>query len=127
MADLGLLILRVSAGLMMLSHGWPKLIEFQNKMDTFPDPIGLGSPIALGLAVFAEFFCSLLLILGIRTKWASVPLFITMAVGSLIIHAADPWQKKELALLYAAVFLTLFFTGGGKYSVGSRLSGWMKE
>ena len=61
-ADLGLLILRVSiAGMMFMAHGWGKLTEFTIRAPYFPDPIGLGGTVSLALAVFAEFFCVLLI------------------------------------------------------------------
>lgn len=118
----GLLILRVFAGATMaIAHGWGKLAGFSEKSGGFPDPIGVGSPTALGLAVFAEFFCSLAIILGLFTRAAAIPLLITMLVAAFMIHGDDPFQKKELALFYGAVFLTLIFTGAGKFSVDTKL------
>ena len=64
-SGLGLVVLRVTAGLtMLLGHGWGKLTGFSEMAATFPDPIGLGSRISLGLTVFAEVFCSIALIVG---------------------------------------------------------------
>lgn len=118
--DIGLLILRVGIGGMMLfAHGWPKLANFTNLSGVFPDPIGLGSTLTLTLAVFTEFFCAIALILGILTRWVSIPLLITMLVAAFIHHANDPWKTQEFALLYAVPFLAFFFTGGGKYSLDS--------
>jgi putative oxidoreductase len=61
-------------------------------------------------------------VLGVATRFAAVPLAVTMLVAAFAIHADDPWAKKELALLYAVPFVTLVFTGAGKFSVdaGSR-------
>ena len=118
MNNFGLLMLRVTAGLMMLlGHGWGKLTNFATIAPNFPDPIGLGSQISLSLAVFSEVFCAAALILGLFTRIVSVPLLITMLVAAFIIHDQDPWAKKEFALLYAVPFLTLIFTGGGKLSI----------
>ncbi|MCB9254240.1 MAG: DoxX family protein [Bdellovibrionaceae bacterium] len=118
--DLGLLILRVSAGLMMaLGHGWGKLTGFSTIVTRFPSLFGLGSKVSLALAVFAEFFCALAVVVGFKTRWAAVPVAITMLVAAVIVHSADPWSKKELALLFAVPFITLFFTDGGRFSVDS--------
>ncbi len=119
--DLGLLILRVFSSAFMLTHGWGKLSTFAEKMNEFPDPIGLGSPIALTLAVGAEFGCSLLIILGVATRLTAIPLVITMLVAGGIIHAADPFQKKELALLYAVIYVAIFFLGSGRFALGRKL------
>lgn len=118
LSSLGLLILRLGVGGFMLwFHGMPKLLNFSEKAATFPDPLGVGNSLSLGLAVFAEFFCSILLIWGILTRLAAIPLFATMITAAFIIHGEDPWNKKEFALLYAIPFLTLVFTGGGMFSI----------
>jgi putative oxidoreductase len=116
--SIGLLILRVAVGSMIImGHGWGKLIHFAEKASVFPDPLGLGSTISLSLAIFAEVFCSIAIILGFATRLAVIPLIIMMSVATFIFHADDPWQKKEFALLYLVPFLTLLFTGAGRYSL----------
>ena len=115
--------MRVGAGLMMaFGHGWGKLIGFGARSGQFADPLGVGSPVSLGLTVFAEFFCSLALVLGLFTRGAVIPLMVTMLVAALVIHGDDPWGKKELALLYLASFAALFIAGPGKYSLDRLLS-----
>ena len=116
--SLGLLVLRVGVGLMMLlGHGWGKLAGFAGLADRFPDPLGLGPQVTLVLAVLAEAVCSLLLVLGLGTRVAAVLPLTTMVVAALVVHAADPWAKKELALLYAVPFLTLLLAGGGRFAL----------
>lgn len=117
-ASIGLLILRIGIGSFMLfAHGWGKLAGFAELADKFPDPIGLGSTLSLALAVFAEVVCSLLIIFGLGTRLASVPFLVTMLVAAFVVHADDPWGKKEFALLYAIPALSLVFTGGGRFSL----------
>ena len=111
------LVLRVILGTFILTHGWEKLSSFSEKSEFFPDPLGIGSFLSLSLATFAEFFCSILLILGLFTRFAALNLLITMSVAGLIFHAADPFAKKELALLYAVGFLYFTFAGGNRYSL----------
>ena len=116
--SLGLLVLRLGAGgFLLAAHGWGKLIGFSDLAGRFPDPIGLGSGISLTLAVFAEAICSLLLVLGLGTRFAAIPPLITMLVAAFVVHGSDPWAKKEFALLYAIPFLTLIFTGGGRFAL----------
>ena len=117
------LVLRLVLGLFMLSHGWGKFSSFSEKSEMFPDPLGIGSALSLGLATFAEFFCSILLIVGLFTRFAALNILITMLVAGLIFHAADPFGKKEMALLYAAGFLYFTFVGGNRYS----LDGWIRK
>jgi len=119
--DVGLLILRVSLGLaMLLGHGlskWVKLIE--GGEIHFADPFGLGVTVSLILAVFAEVFCSALLVFGLLTRLALIPLIITMAVAVFYIHFADGFSGFEKAFLYLIGFVTLIVSGPGKYAVDS--------
>jgi len=116
--DIALLFLRIGIGGLMLTHGIPKMMMlFGGEPIIFGDPIGLGVETSLTLAVFAEFICSILILIGLGTRLAAIPLALTMAVAFFIVHAADPFQRKELALLYLIVFLFLFLTGSGKYSL----------
>lgn len=117
MNSLGLLILRVAFGCFMLVHGIPKLKGFSEMSDKFPDPLGIGSQFSLISAIGAEVGCSLLLILGLGTRIAALPLVFTMLIALFVVHGADPWQKKELAALYLAVYVTLVLTGGGRCSL----------
>jgi len=118
-SSLGLLVMRLAAGGMMLvGHGWAKLAAFGDLASRFPDPLGIGSStMSLALVVFAEVFCSLAVMIGLVTRLAAIPVVITMCVAAFAIHADDPWAKKEFALLYALPFVTLIFTGAGKFSV----------
>ena len=115
-----LLVLRIAVAGMMLTHGIPKLGKILAGNWQFGDPLGLGNELSLVLAVFAEVGCSLLLLIGLFTRFATLPLLFTMLVAFFIVHAADPFGDKEMPLLYALVFATLFFTGPGKYSVDGR-------
>lgn len=117
-SDFGILLLRVGAGLFMaLGHGWGKLANFSNIAGQFPDPLGIGTTLSLGLAVFAEFFCAILVVIGLVTRWAAIPVAVTMAVAAFLVHAQDPFARKELALLYLVAFIAIAFNGAGRYSV----------
>jgi len=83
----------------------------------FPDPLHVGATASLILTVFAEFVCAAMIVVGFKTKWAAVPLVITMLVAAFIVHGADPIGKKEFALLYAIGFLCIGMFGAGKYSL----------
>jgi putative oxidoreductase len=116
--DLGILIIRITAGaLMLLNHGWGKLMNFSESSSNFPDPIGLGSSLSMGLAIFAEVVCAALIVLGVMTRLASIPLIVTMFVAAFVFHWNDPWAKKEMALLFLGMYLSLLCLGGGRYSL----------
>lgn len=121
--DIGLFLLRFGAGTLILGHGWGKAARLLAGETAFADPIGIGPLPSLVLATFAELVCALLVIAGLKTRLAAVPLVINMLVAALVHHAPDPWGKKELPLLYAIAFLTLVFTGGGRYAFDALLAG----
>jgi len=115
--DWGLLVLRLGAGAMMLTHGWPKLMSYQESKDSFMDFMGLGPELSLAFTILAEFFCALLVVAGIGTRLAAFPIAFTMGVAAFVAHKGDPFGDKEFALLYGFCFLALTFTGGGKYTL----------
>jgi putative oxidoreductase len=116
--DLAILIVRLSVGLSMLTHGWPKLNRLLEGGEiSFGDPLGLGPVVSLVLAVFAEVVCSIFIALGLGTRLASIPLIITMGVAAFIVHASDPFRGKEMAILYMVFYILLLLTGSRKYSL----------
>lgn len=116
-SDLGLLILRIGAGLMMITHGWPKFIGFNEKAESFYNFMGLGTEFSLALTVFAEVGCSFLLTIGLGTRFILIPLIILAMVIAFVIHGADPFGDKEHGLLFLVPYITLMLTGPGKYSI----------
>lgn len=116
-ASAGLLLLRLVSGAFMFAHGDGKLVRlFGDAPIKFSDPFGIGAEASLALTVFAEVICSILVILGMATRFAVIPVIITMFVAAFIAHAGDPFGSKELPLLYAAVFIVIGLTGAGRYS-----------
>ncbi len=120
--DLGLLVLRIVGGGFMLTHGIPKLMKLLDGNMEFADPIGVGPTFSLILTVFAEVICAVFILVGYKTRLATIPLLVTMAVAAFIVHADDPWGRKEFGLLYFGIYLALLMMGGGRHSVDERLS-----
>ena len=133
--SIGLLILRLGMGGYMLTHGWSKLrMMLGGDFDMIGDPIGLGSTVTLVLLVLAEFFCALLVVVGLATRVAGVPVVVAMAVAAFVAHGGDPWTMEEAArryfageadawssrqpaLMFLIPFLALIFTGAGRFSI----------
>jgi len=120
--DLSMLLVRLSGGLLLL-HGIPKLMGFTERMDKFSDPFGIGPTASLALCVFAEFFCTVFVVLGAFTRIMVVPIIINMAVIVFIVHGQDPIKEKELAIFYLLTFIAIFFAGPGKYSLDGMRNG----
>ena len=72
-------------------------------------------------ASLSEFIGGLFIAMGLMTRPMAGLLLFTMLVAAFGQHGADPYQKKEMALLYAAISLYFFLRGSNSYSVDSRI------
>jgi putative oxidoreductase len=120
--DAGILFLRIAFGIMILLHGIGKLQDLMSGANDFPDPIGIGGTLSLALVTFAEFICAILLIIGLFTRLALVPLIITMLVVVFIHEAHLDLFDKEPPVLFLIAFVGLFFMGAGKYSIDEMIN-----
>jgi putative oxidoreductase len=168
------LLLRLYLAPVMIQAGWTKLGSFENTADWFASPdYGLGLPFPVlmaSLAIAAELLGGIFILIGLATRWASIPLMITMLVAIFSVHwpngwaaiaDASSWMSNgtlflnenvmsapdklsaarslleehgnyrwlsssgkfvvlnngiEFAVTYFVMLLSLFFTGGGKYT-----------
>lgn len=115
--NLGLLLLRLGFGGIMLTHGIPKLLMLISGDFNFGDPIGIGAPASLILAVMGEVVFPILVIIGFKTRLAAIPVILTMIIAGFIVHANDPFGVKEKAFLFLIGFLAIALLGAGKYSI----------
>ncbi len=112
-----LLLARLTIGGLMLAHGLPKLeMLLSGGPIQFPPVLGMEPTIALSLTIFAEVFCSILLIAGFGTRLAVVPLIITMLVAVIYIHPGE-FGKQELGLHYLLTYTMLLIAGSGRFSI----------
>ena len=115
--SLFLFAMRLLFGILLISHGIQKWMNFEHLSTTFPDPIGIGSEYSLYLAIFGEVICSVAFIFGFLYRLAMIPMIITMAVAFFVIHGNDPFAQKELAFIYLLVFIFMYAIGPGRLSV----------
>ena len=113
-----MLVLRVvSGGLMLVNHGYDKLMHFSQRAHRFSDPFNIGSTTSFSLVIFAEVFCAAFIILGLFTRLASIPLIIAMSVAVYFAHNGSFSGKGELPTLFLACFIAILFVGPGKVSI----------
>ena len=117
-SDLGNLLFRLFVGLSMaLAHGLGK-VPPSDKFIEGVESLGFPLPIVFAWSAgLAELIGGLLIAAGLFTRWSAVFLGITMAVAAFGRHAADPFDVKEMALLYFFACILLATQGGGKYSL----------
>lgn len=89
------LLLRLYLAPVMIQAGWTKLGSFDNTADWFGSPdYGLGLPfpaVMASLAIAAELLGGVLILIGLATRWASLPLMITMLVAIFSVHWPNGW------------------------------------
>jgi putative oxidoreductase len=116
--DIGRLFLRIGvAGTMLVHHGWPKLMGFSERIDTFSDPLGIGPGPSFILILIAEVICSALIVLGLWTRLTTIPPIIAMAVVVFIVKADGPFKELELPFLFLVGFIAILLVGSGRYSL----------
>lgn len=119
----GLLFMRVSVSLLLLwVHGLPKLLNWSIELQRIEDPFGLGAPLTLGLAVFAEVVCPVLLIAGVFARLACLPVLAVLAVALVVVHPDWTVEQGQFAWLLMILFAGLAVTGPGALVIG-RLRG----
>jgi len=122
--NISVLLIRLAFGLLMImKHGIPKLMEFSSLQYKFYNFLGIGSRFSLILALFAELFCSMFLVLGLFTRFTVIPLIIVMVVAIFGANAGKPLISSELAILYGTVFIAILFVGPGRISADGMMRG----
>lgn len=114
-----MLVLRLGLGVLMMMHGYDKLVHFAKYQPDFMNFLGIGKTMSLALVVFAEFFCSIFLILGLFTRLATIPLIIATCVMVFMANKGDVFGKGELATLYLISYIVILFVGPGRASIDS--------
>lgn len=122
--DLGLLILRLSVGLLMLLHGIAKLkgVDFIEGMLSAK---GLPAFLAYGVYV-TEIIAPILIVIGFRTRLAAAVFVFGCLFALFLAHTQDIFTLNqhggwgvELLGLYFFGALALYFMGGGKYGLST--------
>lgn len=116
--DFALLLMRLGfGGIMFGNHGLLKLMRLGQEPVQFFPFMGLDPWTSLFLAAMTESIFSLLVVFGLGTRWAVVPLMFVLLVAIFGALATEPFAKRELAIIFFVGFLALHFTGAGKYSL----------
>jgi putative oxidoreductase len=122
--DLALLVLRVWMGMnLFLKHGLGKLLGYSEMVARFPDPLHIGAQTSLVIALVSDGICSVLVILGLATRWSAFIIFANVFVAwATVVHFqffGRGATSGELMFLYLGGFLSIFLAGPGSFSLDS--------
>jgi putative oxidoreductase len=115
--DLAALLMRLILGGLFIYHGWQKIESYDTILPMFKDPIGLGNKLSFNLLIFSEFFGGILLVVGLFTRLAVLPILFSMFIAYFVAHQHDPFMRKELPFSLLLWCLPVFVMGSGKYSL----------
>ena len=134
--DLMLTLLRLILGIVFFAHGAQKMLGwfggagFSRQMAIFEGPFNIPAPFAF-LAICAEFFGGLGLLLGFLTRIAAFGIMVNMVVAIFKVHVPNGFfmnwggrQKGEgfeFHLLAIAMLLVVMIQGAGAVSVDKTL------
>jgi putative oxidoreductase len=120
--NFALLFLRLAVSVLMIPHGYDKLMNYATMKTQFMPFMGLSAAAALALVIFAELFCSIFLVLGFATRLSAFILSINMAVAVFMAHAGDVFGKGQSAMLFLIPYIFLLITGPGAYSIDALIT-----
>ena len=115
-SDFGPLSLRIIAGIGLMMHGFPKLLDVPGTGNSFTN---MGLPPELVLIIgLLEFIAGIVILLGILTRIAAGLIAIQMVGAILQVKLSKGFiGGYELDLLYLAIMISLFITGPGNLSI----------
>jgi len=119
LGSIGLLLLRLSIGVMMIHHGQEKLADPQQFANTYVASLHLPFPLFFAyVAGLSEVIGSWLVILGLITPLGALALSSTMAMAAYqhILTAGLNIYVLELVVLYLGGSLALLLIGPGRFS-----------
>jgi putative oxidoreductase len=125
-SEWGYLLLRLTAGLMLIPHVWPKLVAGPAAIATNVMARRGVEPalVAAYLAIIVELVGAVCITLGLFTRVVAALLVIEFLV-IVKVHSVAGWmaQGAEFPFLWLIVFIFILIRGGGRYSV-DRMLGW---
>jgi putative oxidoreductase len=116
-SDLASLLLRLIFGGLFIWTGWVKIDNYDKYIGMMQDYIGIGARLSYNLVIFAEFFCGILVTLGILTRLAVLPIIFAMIVVYFIALKTQPFEQKEIALVFLVMGVVIFIMGSGRFSI----------
>ncbi|MEW5675660.1 DoxX family protein [Flavobacterium enshiense] len=116
--DWVILFFRIAVSLQLIVvHGLKKIGIGTGFTEAVPNPYHLPENINFFLAVASNIFFPILIIIGWKTRWATLPVLAVTLSGYFIVHWNDSLLESDVPFMYSIAFLLIAFLGAGKYSL----------
>jgi len=127
-SDLWYPMIRVTAGAILLVHGWGKINNGITVLAGYLSKVGLAPPTPLAYVVYInETLGAVCIILGLFTRFFAASIAIELAVALWIVHYAKGFGAStggyEYVLMWGVIMFAIALRGGGPYSI-DRVIGW---
>lgn len=87
------LLIRIYLAPIFIMAGWGKLSDLESTAYYFGEFLGLPLPYLMAfLAGATEFFGGIAILIGLATRWFSIPLMLTMLVAAATAHWSNGWH-----------------------------------
>lgn len=121
--NLAMLFFRTAVAVQLIAvHGLKKLGIGVENAETIPNPLGFPSALNDGIAIAANVYLPVLLIIGFLTRLAALPALAVTLTGYFIVHARDPLSVSDIPYMYSISLLLIVFLGSGRYSADYLIS-----
>lgn len=126
-SDLAYVIVRVTAGAMLLQHGWLKVMNMgPTGLAAYFARLGLEPALPLAYLVMGlETIGAIMIVIGLLTRPIAILLVIEFIVLILVVHVPRGYGMAvngvEFPLMWCLILLAVALRGGGPYSLDRKI------
>ena len=115
---IALLVFRIAVSIeLVLAHGLKKLGIGVATAEVVPNPLHLPETINNAFAIAGNLVFPWLVMLGLFTRLAILPILAITLTGYFVVHWHDSLLEKDTPFMYSISFIFLWVVGPGKYSL----------
>lgn len=116
-----LLILRLGMGIIMMYHGYDRVVHFNSKEYISMNFMGIGRTVSQVLIIIVELGGAFFITIGLCTRAAAVLLILWLTFVLFKSFGGDIFEYGEKIALYTIGFVALFTAGPGNYSADKKI------
>ncbi|MHA3789430.1 DoxX family protein [Flavobacterium hauense] len=112
---------------LIVVHGFKKIGIGVDVVEVIPNPLGLPEALNSFVAIAANVYLPILIVLGFFTRLAAIPALAVTATGYFLMHGHDPLPERDIPFMYSISLLTIVMFGAGRYSIDGYLNKKLNE